>query len=104
MNHIALKMPLLTPLPIPMVLHLFKWQRKLLKKTVGAIQEDKLAHAAWLLLENKVREKRHAVYTLMNPLIQAEQRSRETVLSTIWMLQRLTGHMPGQHPDHSPTP
>jgi hypothetical protein len=103
MNYIAVKMPLLAPLPIPMVLHLFKWQRKHLKKHVKALAPEELDHAAWLLLENKVREKRDAVSTLMNPVMQAEKSSREVGLSTTWMLQALTAHMPGKQPVPSQT-
>src|SRR5258708_39511204 len=86
-----------------MVLHLFKWQRKYLKKYAKALAPEELEHAAWLLLENKVREKRDAVYTLMNPVMQAEKSSRETGLSTTWILQALTAHMPGKQPVPSQT-
>ncbi len=103
MNHIALQMPLLAPLPIPTVLHLFKWQRKYLKKYARALAPEELDQAAWFLLEEKVREKRDAVSTLMNPLTQAEQLSREPGLSTAWLLQALSAHMPGQQPVPSQT-
>lgn len=103
MNHTALKMPLLAPLPLPMVLHLFKWQRKYLKKHTRAIAPNELDQAAWFLLEEKVREKREAVYTLMNPMMQADKSSREAGLSTAWILQVLTAHMPGKQPVPSQT-
>src|SRR6266567_3545567 len=103
MNHIAWKMPLLAPLPIPMALHLFKWQRRYLKKHVRTIMTNELDQMAWFLLAEKVREKREAVYTLMNPMMQAEQSSREAGLSTAWMLQALTAHMPEQQPVPSQT-
>ena len=103
MNYITVKMPLLAPLPIPMVLHLFKRQRKHLKNHARAIAPDELDQAAWFLLEQKVREKRDAVITLMNPIMQAEKSSREIGLSTTWMLQVLTVHMPGKQPVPSQT-
>ncbi len=103
MIQIASHMPQLAPLPIPMALHLLKQQRKLLKKAVRTSSQDELEKGALSLLEKKVQEKRDAVYILMNLLIQAELSSREAGLSTTWLLQALSAHMPGQQPVPSQT-
>ena len=94
MIQIAAHMPQLAPLPIPMVEHLLKQRRRLLKKTVRTISQDEREKEALSLLEKNIQEKRQAVYALMDPLVQAEKVSGEIPLSTTWITQVLRVYTP----------
>lgn len=100
---IALHMPQLAPLPIPMVEHLLKQQCRLLKKTVRTTSQVELEKRALALLEKNVQEKRQVVYALIDPLVQTEQVSRELSLSTTWIMHVLRAHTPENRPITSQT-